>query len=459
MSVPTLDTTPIPGLLVVTLDVHGDNRGWFKENWQRAKMTALGLPDFGPVQQNDSYNGSRGVTRGVHAEPWDKFVSIATGLAYGAWVDLREGPSFGTTYTHELGPDTAVFVPRGVGNAYQVLEDATLYSYLVNAHWRPDAGYTEVNPADPALAIDWPIPLDDPSVELSQKDRNSPVLADVTPMAPAPVLVVGGSGQVGTALRRTFPAAHAPSRSELDLADPDSVARFDFSSYDVVLNAAAYTAVDAAEADRRGAWAANATGPALLAAQATQHGFTLVHVSSDYVFDGTVEEHQEDEPLSPLGVYGQSKAAGDLAVATTPRHYLLRTTWVVGDGHNFVRTMQRLARDGVSPTVVADQVGRLTFADELARAVRHLLDTRAPYGTYNVTNGGDAHSWAGFARAVFAASGRSADDVGPVSTEEYGAGKDLAPRPAHSALSLAKIRSTGFEPRDVLEDLAAYLRT
>ena len=184
-----------------------------------------------------------------------------------------------------------------------------------------------------------------------------------------------------------------------------------------------------------------------------------MHVSSDYVFDGTVEEHPEDEPLSPLGVYGQSKAAGDLAVAATPRHYLLRTTWVVGDGHNFVRTMQRLARDGVSPTVVADQVGRLTFADELARAVRHLLDTRAPYGTYNVTNGGDAHSWAGFARAVFAASGRSADDVSPVSTEEYGAGKDLAPRPAHSALSLAKIRSTGFEPRDVLEDLAAYLRT
>jgi dTDP-4-dehydrorhamnose 3,5-epimerase len=237
------------------------------------------------------------------------------------------------------------------------------------------------------------------------------------------------------------------------------VARFDFSSYDVVLNAAAYTAVDAAETDRHGAWAANATGPALLAAQATRHGFTLVHVSSDYVFDGTVEEHPEDEPLSPLGVYGQSKAAGDLAVAATPRHYLLRTTWLVGDGHNFVRTMQRLAHDGVSPTVVADQVGRLTFADELARAVRHLLDTCAPYGTYNVTNGGDAHSWADFARAVFAASGRSAGDVSAVSTEEYGAGKDLAPRPAHSALSLAKIRATGFEPRDVLEDLEAYLST
>ena len=101
-----------------------------------------------------------------------------------------------------------------------------------------------------------------------------------------------------------------------------------------------------AETDRRGAWAANATGPALLAAQATQHGFTLVHVSSDYVFDGTVEEHLEDEPLSPLGVYGQSKAAGDLAVATAPRHYVVRTSRVVGDGPNFVRTMARLADEG-----------------------------------------------------------------------------------------------------------------
>ena len=163
-------------------------------------------------------------------------------------------------------------------------------------------------------------------------------------MAAAPVLVVGGSGQLGTALRRAFPAAHAAAAIELDLADPDAVARFAFTSYDVVLNAAAYTAVDAAETDgAHGVGGQRQSGhPALLAAQ-TQHGFTLVHVSSDYVFDGTVEEHPEDEPLSPLGVYGQSKAAGDLAVATTPRHYLLRTSWVVGDGHNFVRTMQRLA--------------------------------------------------------------------------------------------------------------------
>ena len=118
-----VETTAIPGLLVVRLPVHADSRGWFKEGWQREKMTALGLPDFGPVQQNVSFNAARGATRGIHAEPWDKFVSVSTGRAFGAWVDLRAGETFGTTVHLELDPSVAVFVPRGVGNSYQTLED------------------------------------------------------------------------------------------------------------------------------------------------------------------------------------------------------------------------------------------------------------------------------------------------------------------------------------------------
>ena len=90
-----IETTPIPGLLVLHVPVHGDSRGWFKENWQREKQLALGLPDFGPVQNNISFNAAPGVTRGIHAEPWDKYVSVAAGRVFGAWVDLREGPSFG----------------------------------------------------------------------------------------------------------------------------------------------------------------------------------------------------------------------------------------------------------------------------------------------------------------------------------------------------------------------------
>ena len=132
---PAVHPTAIPGLLVVDLVVHEDARGWFKENWQRAKMTALGLPDFGPVQHSMSFNTQAGVTRGFHAEPWDKLVSVAHGRIFGAWVDLREGDSFGQVATVELGPDKAVFVPRGVANSYQTLVDDTVYSYLVNDHW------------------------------------------------------------------------------------------------------------------------------------------------------------------------------------------------------------------------------------------------------------------------------------------------------------------------------------
>ena len=124
------------------------------------------------------------------------------------------------------------------------------------------------------------------------------------------------------------------------------MAAWPWHEYALVLNAAAYTAVDAAETPdgRRTAWAANAGAPATLARLSREHGFTLVHYSSEYVFDGTADEHTEDEPLSPLGVYAQTKAAGDIAVATAPRHYLLRTSWVIGDGNNFVRTMQEARR-------------------------------------------------------------------------------------------------------------------
>ena len=388
-------------------------------------MTALGLPDFGPVQQNDSYNGARGVTRGVHAEPWDKFVSIATGLAYGAWVDLREGPSFGTTYTHELGPDTAVFVPRGVGNAYQVLEDATAYSYLVNAHWRPDAGYTEVNPADPTSGDRLADPARRP-VELSQKDRDNPALADVTPMAAAPVLVVGGSGQVGTALRAGVPGSPRAAVAELDLADPDSVARFDFSSYDVVLNAAAYTAVDAAETDRRGAWAANATGPALLAAQARS---TASRWCTSPPTTSSTARSRSTPRTNPCPRWGSTARARPPATSPWPHPPALPAPHDLGGRrrpqlrahHAAAGPRRRLAHRGRRP-------GRPADVRRRARpAVRPPARHPAPYGAYNVTNGGDAHSWAGFARAVFTASGRSADDVSPVSTEEYGAGKDLAP--------------------------------
>lgn len=171
--------TAIPGLLIAELPVHGDSRGWFKENWQREKMTAIGLPDFGPVQNNISFNDAVGTTRGIHAEPWDKFISIAFGRVFGAWVDLRPGDSFGTVFTTELDPSTAIYIPRGVGNSYQTLEPNTAYTYLVNDHWSAEAQgeYTFLNLADEEAAIAWPIPLD--QAELSEKDKAHPSLSEL----------------------------------------------------------------------------------------------------------------------------------------------------------------------------------------------------------------------------------------------------------------------------------------
>jgi len=172
--------SPIPGLFVIELPVHGDNRGWFKENYNRAKMEQLGLPHFEIVQNNYSFNVEKGVTRGLHAEPWNKYISLANGRAFCAWVDVRKGDSFGTTFSVELTPGRAVFVPRGVANGYQTLEENMIYTYLVDAHWSPDAQYTMVNAFDPELHIEWP--FDKAAAIRSDKDIAHPLISEITPV-------------------------------------------------------------------------------------------------------------------------------------------------------------------------------------------------------------------------------------------------------------------------------------
>ncbi|MDR0848390.1 MAG: sugar nucleotide-binding protein [Propionibacteriaceae bacterium] len=442
-----VEATSIPGLLVVHLDVHGDDRGWFKENWQREKMVASGLPDFGPVQNNMSFNDKAGTLRGIHAEPWDKLVSAAQGRFFGAWVDLREGTSFGTVFTLVVDESVAVYVPRGVGNSYQTLTDNVTYSYLVNDHWSADLipQYSYVNVSDPTLAIPWPIPLD--QAEISDKDRNHPSLSDAKRVSPRKTLILGANGQLGRALSVVFPDADRFDVDTLDLADSHQVEAFDWRDYGLVLNAAAWTNVDGAETPegRTGAWRANAVVPATLARLAVEHRHVLVHISSDYVFDGTHDSWTEADGFAPLSVYGQSKAAGDVAVSVVPRHYLIRTSWVVGDGRNFMGIMGDLADKGVSPSVVNDQVGRLTHTSNLAAAIHHLVEVGAPYGTYNCTDGGPPVSWAQIAKSVFVAHGRNADDVKEVTTQEYYAGKEfIAARPRSSVLDLGKLEATGY---------------
>lgn len=459
MSELAVHPTAIPGLLLLDLPVHSDPRGWFKENWQRVRMTHLGLPDFEPVQQNISYNADPGVTRGIHAEPWDKYVSVATGRVFGAWVDLRHGAGFGTVVTSEIGPGRAVYVPRGVGNGFQTLDPGTAYSYLVNDHWsaRAKDSYVFVNLADPALGIPWPVSPD--RAVTSEADRSHPPLSEV-PHFPAPsVLVLGGGGQVGQALRSLFPQARFLTRADLDISDGAAVRSLARGGAAAIVNAAAYTKVDEAEttSGRREAWATNVTGVANLVALARSTRAPLVHISSDYVFDGTCEIHTEDESVSPLGVYGQTKAAADAIVLGYHRGYVLRTSWVIGQGRNFVTTMADLAGRGVRPAVVEDQVGRLTFADDVAAGIDHLLAGGAEPGVYNLSNAGPSRSWADIAGRVFELCGRDPEDITRVSTQDYFGDKPHAPRPRHSTLDLARITDTGFTAPDADERLVAYL--
>ena len=274
------------------------------------------------------------------------------------------------------------------------------------------------------------------------------------------VVITGANGQVGRALQKVCPQALALDREQLDITNQKAINEFNWDNVKVIINAAAWTDVDGAEnpSNYNLVKAVNVDATSYLATAASQHDLTFVTFSSDYVFDGSQPIHNEDETFSPLNIYGKTKADGDLAAATTIKHYIIRTSWVIGDGRNFVNIMQDLAARGVKPSVVNDQIGRLTFTDTLARGIKHLLEIGAPYGTYNLTNEGQPVSWADIAKIVFEKSGKSPSDVQPVSTAEYFADKpNTAKRPLQSTLDLTKIEKTGFIPEDWRDKLDKLL--
>ena len=274
------------------------------------------------------------------------------------------------------------------------------------------------------------------------------------------IFIVGANGQLGKALKNQYPNAQSADIDEMDITNADSVANYDWSSIDYILNAAAYTNVDGAETNdgRVAAWNVNASAVSNLAKACQKNHMTLVHISTDYVFDGTKAPHTEDENYSPLGVYAQTKAAGDLVVSTLDQFYILRTSWVIGDGPNFVRTMLGVGQQVIEPTVVVDQIGRLTFTSELVRAIDYLLTSKSEYGIYNLSNDGEPASWADITREIFKLANFNLK-VTDTTTEEYFASKpNVAPRPLKSELALDKIKATGFKPKDWRNDLTEYIK-
>ena len=265
-------------------------------------------------------------------------------------------------------------------------------------------------------------------------------------------LVTGSNGMLGTDLvellgesARAGDLVTAASREDLDVTDADAVQRA-VTGHDVVVNTAAWTAVDAAEEHETEATRVNADGPRLLARAARDHGARLVQISTDYVFDGSATTpYAEDAPTVPGSAYGRTKALGELAVRRElpGGHLLVRTAWLYGaHGGCFPKTIARVARDRGRVDVVDDQHGQPTWTRDVADLVVRLVRAGAPAGTYHATSSGRA-SWCDFARAVVAAAGLDPGIVHPTTSEAF---VRPAPRPAYSVLGHDALHPVGLDP-------------
>lgn len=254
------------------------------------------------------------------------------------------------------------------------------------------------------------------------------------------VLVIGNRGQLGSDVVEVLERNHGLAilgidYPDIDITDPVSV-ELVFGGFDpdFVINCAAYTAVDDAESDETRAYAVNGTGPRLIAEECRKAGAWLVHVSTDYVFDGTATSpYPEYAPPAPATAYGRTKLAGDQAVQELlpAAHYLVRTAWLYGrNGSNFVKTMLRLEQERDTVSVVTDQVGQPTYARDLAEQIGLLMDRHPAPGTYHGTNSGEV-SWFGFTQEIFRLAGADPTRVLPTTSAEF---IRPAPRPAYSVL-------------------------
>jgi dTDP-4-dehydrorhamnose reductase len=283
-------------------------------------------------------------------------------------------------------------------------------------------------------------------------------------MAKAPILLTGGTGQVGQAVLRHAAAKgldiFAPDRSQLDLMNAKSIADIIASNtWSAVINCAAFTAVDRAETDIDLAEQVNAVAPAIFAHETAKRHIPIIHVSTDYVFDGTKNApYVEGDAVNPLGVYGLTKEKGESAVrALNPRHAIVRTAWVVSaGGANFVDTMIRLASERPSVNVVDDQVGCPSNASDIAQALLTVAE-QAQYGTWHFVNDGEA-SWFDLAALVFDEMKRCGLPVpvlNAIPTSQY---PTPAKRPSNSRLSTAAIqRDFGIQPRHWHEAIESIL--
>jgi dTDP-4-dehydrorhamnose reductase len=277
------------------------------------------------------------------------------------------------------------------------------------------------------------------------------------------ILITGGNGQLGTALQEVIKDEELlPTDTDtMDITNADQIEKV-FTEFkpDFLVHGAAFTNVDGCEEDQSIAEKVNAKGTENLAEACTKHNVKMIYISTDYVFDGTkTEPYFPDDQPSPQNIYGETKLKGEEATKKAPNWWILRTSWVYGEGKNFVKTMLMLSEKMDEIKVVSDQVGRPTWANDLARAIYDVIKKQPEKGIYHVTGDGPIISWADFAKKIFELSDKKTK-VTPITTEEYLSDKQdrkIAKRPAFSGLDLEKAKSNSIYVANWEESLRKYL--
>ena len=415
-------------MVLLEPEVFGDARGYFMERFSQRQFDEL----VGPVRfvQDNESKSHYGVVRGLHFQKGEyaqaKLVSVVRGRVLDVAVDIRRGsPTFGRHVAALLDGENKrqLFIPRGFAHGFAVLSDEAVFQYKCDNYYAPGSE-GGIAWDDPALAIDWRLPAGE--ILLSEKDR-----------------------RLGREMQRL--SAVSPNNytftdvAELDVTDAGAVRQAVAQTRaEVIVNCAAYTNVERAEEDEEAADRLNRGAAENLARAAEANGATLIHVSTDYVFDGTAHlPYTEDAPTAPLGVYGRTKLAGERAVAESGCKYLtFRTAWLYSEyGNNFLKTMLRLTAEKERLNVVFDQAGTPTYAGDLAMTIFSIVEGgyfAGNEGLYHFSNEGVA-SWYDFAAEIAAAAGHDKCRIRPCRTAEF---PTKAARPAYSVLDKSKIKET-----------------
>jgi dTDP-4-dehydrorhamnose reductase/dTDP-4-dehydrorhamnose 3,5-epimerase len=465
----------MPDVILIEPRVFPDPRGFFLESYKKSEFVSAGIgDDF--VQDNHS-RSTRGVLRGLHYQipPFaqGKLVRCICGAIWDVVVDVRRSsPTFGKWFSLELSAENRkiLYVPPGFAHGFLTLSEAAEIAYKVTAEYSAvhDRGILW---NDPDIGIEWPFP----DVILSEKDARNPNLSDAEVFSDdggeleiRKIWLVGCNGMLGREIAEALTRSALPfvgTDLELDITDPDAVSRFvTENSFRWIINCAAYTAVDKAEAEPEKAMKVNGDGPGNLAVACRKMGANLIHFSTDYVFDGSKPSPytEEDEP-HPLSVYGRTKREGEIRVLDSGcRAFLFRISWLYGmNGPNFVKTMLRLFSERDEIRVVSDQFGAPTYAATLADNILGLIRSDSkPFGTYHYSDRGRI-SWFDFAvriRELALSNGFPVKTkrIIAIPSSEY---PTPAMRPKNSTLDKTRvIAELGFKVEDWQRNLEASLR-